>query len=294
MKKEIRINSNIELEDIIEKVGQKKDQLNYIEYIQIYQKDFQKMNLLTDNYKFLKNLKELHLKQICLKSLDSLIKCEFLDLVILDLENNYIDDEEENLKIFSQFKDKFPELKELNLKKNNLTKYEFFEAIQTLNNLNKLNVSTNAFTQRNNNKKYIFSNIKEMILSNGVFSNESIDNIQYFEIKKIKKIDLSSNNLKSLSFLNKVNWPEINTIFLNSNSLESVKELIKFENLELIEVKNNPIFDIKEAEEIANNKFSIKIFLNIISKNINDNNNNININDRGIENNSNVNSEGWS
>jgi hypothetical protein len=64
MKKEIRINSNIELEDIIEKVGQKKDQLNYIEYIQIYQKDFQKMNLLTDNYKFLKNLKELHLKQI--------------------------------------------------------------------------------------------------------------------------------------------------------------------------------------------------------------------------------------
>ena len=43
MKKEIRINSNIELEDIIEKVGQKKDQLNYIEYILIYQKDFQKM-----------------------------------------------------------------------------------------------------------------------------------------------------------------------------------------------------------------------------------------------------------
>ena len=133
-----------------------------------------------------------------------------------------------------------------------------------------------------------------MILSNGVFSNESIDNIQYFEIKKIKKIDLSSNNLKSLSFLNKVNWPEIKTIFLNSNSLESIKELIILENLELIEVKNNPIFDIKEAEEIANNKFSIKIFLNIISKNINDNNNNININDRFIENNSNVNSEGWS
>ena len=133
-----------------------------------------------------------------------------------------------------------------------------------------------------------------MILSNGVFSNESIDNIKYFEIKKIKKIDLSSNNLKSLSLLNKVNWPEINTIFLNSNSLESIKELIILENLELIEVKNNPIFDIKEAEEIANNKFSIKIFLNIISKNINDNNNNININDRFIENNSNVNSEGWS
>ena len=133
-----------------------------------------------------------------------------------------------------------------------------------------------------------------MVLSNGLFSNESIDNIKYFEIKKIKKIDLSSNNLKSLSFLNKVNWPEIKTIFLNSNSLESIKELIILENLELIEVKNNPIFDIKEAEEIANNKFSIKIFLNIISKNINDNNNNININDSGIENNSNVNSEGWS
>ena len=132
-----------------------------------------------------------------------------------------------------------------------------------------------------------------MILSNGLFSNESIDNIKYFEIKKIKKIDLSSNNLKSLSFLNKVNWPEINTIFLNSNSLESIKELIILENLELIELKNNPIFDIKEAEAIANNKISIKIFLNIISKNINDNNNNININDRETEINSNINSEEW-
>lgn len=294
MKKEIRINSNIELEDLIEKVGQKKDQLNYIEYILIYQKDFQKMYLLTDNYKFLKNLKELHLKQICLKSLDSLTKCEFLNLVILDLENNYIDDEEENLKMFSQFKEKFPKLVELNLKKNNLTKYEFFETIQILSNLKKLNVSTNAFIQRNNNKIYIFPNIEEMILSNGVFSDESIDNIQYFEMKKIKIIDLSSNNLKSLSFLYKVNWPEINTIFLNSNSLESIKELIKFENLELIEVKNNPIFDIKEAEAIANNKISIKLFLNTTSKFINVNNNNININDIDTQINSIANSEGWS
>lgn len=133
-----------------------------------------------------------------------------------------------------------------------------------------------------------------MILSNGVFSDESIDNIQYFEMKKIKIIDLSSNNLKSLSFLYKVNWPEINTIFLNSNSLESIKELIKFENLELIEVKNNPIFDIKEAEAIANNKISIKLFLNTTSKFINVNNNNININDIDTQINSIANSEGWS
>ena len=152
------------------------------------------MDLLIDNYKYLTNLKELNLKQISLKSLEPLIKCKFLNLVILDLENNYIDDEEQNLKIFSQFKYQFPKLEELNLKKNILTKYEFFEAIQTLNNLNKLNVSTNAFTQKYNKKKYIFPNIEEMILSNGVFSDESIDNIQYFEMKKIKIIDLSSNN----------------------------------------------------------------------------------------------------
>jgi hypothetical protein len=132
-----------------------------------------------------------------------------------------------------------------------------------------------------------------MILSNGVFNSESIKNIQYFEIKNIKKIDLSSNNLKSLSFLNEVQWPEINTIFLNSNSLESIKELSKFQNLELIEAKNNPIIDIKEAEAIAENKISIKIVLNITNNNINVNNSNININDRDTQINSNVNSDNW-
>ena len=288
------VNRIISMNIVIEKTSQKKEQLNYIEYIQIYQLDFKRMDLLIDNYKYLTNLKELHLKQISMKSLEPLIKCKFFNLVILDLENNYIDDEEQNLKIFSQFKHKFPKIEELNLKKNNLTNYEFFEAIQTLNNLNKLNVSTNAFTQRYYKKKYIFPNIEEMILSNGVFNNESIKNIQYFEIKNIKKIDLSSNNLKSLSFLNEVQWPEINTIFLNSNSLESIKELSNFQNLVLIEVKNNPIIDIKEAEEIAKTKISIKIILNITNNIINSNNNNINLNDRETEINSNVNSDGWS
>ena len=295
MKKEIRINSDIELEDIIEKNTDKKDQLSYIEYILIYQKDFQKMDLLIDNYKFLNNLKELHLKQISMKSLNSLIKCEFLNLEILDLENNYIDDERQNLEMFPKFKDKFPKLKDLNLKKNALTNYKFFESIQTLNNLIKLNVSTNAFTQRKNNNKYIFTNIEEMILSNGVFNSESIDNIQYFEIKNLKKIDLSSNNLKSLSFLNNVQWPELTTIFLNKNSLKTIKELDEFHNLLLIEVKDNPIEKIEEIEEIAKNILDIKIILNIISKgNIrNVNNKNKNINDRETAINSNINSEDW-
>jgi len=265
----IRIYSDIELEDIIKKGI---EQLNNIIYIQIYQRDFKKMNLLTDNYESLGNLEELHLIQINMKSLDSLIKCKFLNLKILDLENNSIDDEKENLTIFSMFKDKFPKLEVLNLKKNNLTKYEFFDKIQSLNNLKELNVSANAFTpnciNNNEDKSYIFNNIEKMILSNGVFNNKSIYYIQYFKIKNIKIIDLSSNNLKSLSFLEKVHWPEINTILLNANSIKSIQELSKFKNLKLIEIKDNPIKDIQEAEEIKNQIPDIEIILNIINGNI--------------------------
>ena len=295
MKKEIRINSYIELENIIEKNKEKNDQLKYIEYIRIFQKDYQKMNLLRDNYEYLYNLKELHLKQICMQRIDTLIKCEFLNLEILDLENNFIDDD--NLKFFYQFKDKFPNLKELNLKKNDLTNYEFFESIQTLKNLIKLNVSTNAFSHKNNNNKYIFKNIEEIIFSNGVFNNESINNIQYFVINNIKIIDLSSNNLKSLSFIKDVNWPEINTILINDNSLRSIKELSEFQNLELIEIKDNPIENIEEIENIFEKKIEnsqIKIYLNIITNKPNiRNNNKLNINERTTETNSHENNEDW-
>ena len=275
--KTIIINSSRELEN---KVGN-KDQLKCIEYIKIYQSDFSEMKLLVENYSFLIKLTRLELKQNNIKSLENLIKCEFPNLEILSLQTNLIDNT--NIKFFRDFKDKFPKLKDLNLDGNNLTDYEFFESIQTLNNLTKLNVSRNCFRLPNNNTNYThkikLQNINEMILSNGVFNDNSINKILVnFEIEAIEIIDLSSNNLKSLRFMGNVKWPLLNKIILNNNDLDNIEILDKFENLKNIELINNLFYDTNQFKTIQNNISNLQIKSTLAIKE-NDNINIININE---------------
>ena len=147
---------------------------------------------------------------------------------------------------------------------NNLTDYEFFESIQTLNNLTKLNVSRNCFCLSKDNTncahKIKFKKINEMILSNGVFNDNSINKILVnFEIETIEIIDLSSNNLKSLSFMGNVKQPLLNSIILNNNDLDNIEILTEFKNLKNIELINNLLYDTNEFEAIQSNIPNVQI-----------------------------------
>ena len=113
IKKEIRVYSSRELEDLIEEKKGNKEELKYIEYIQIYQSNFQKMDILIDNQQYLIELKELNLKQNNIRSIENLIKVYFPNLEKLILQTNMIDNK--SIVFFYKFKDNFPKLKDLNL-----------------------------------------------------------------------------------------------------------------------------------------------------------------------------------
>ena len=144
-----------------------------------------------------------------------------------------------------------------------------------------LNVSRNAFhLNSNSDKKYIFYSMKEMILSNGVFKNKTIKIIKNFEIKNIELIDLSFNNLKSLDFIDSVQWPELNTLLLNGNNISEIEKLNKFSQLKSIEIKDNLISDIQKLEEIQKMIPELTIYATITIDDSNIRNNNINIYER--------------
>lgn len=295
IKKEIRIITSRELEDIIEQKKDNKEDLKYIEYIRIYQSNFQKIEILNENQKYLKGLKELALEQNNIKSIENLIKVYFPNLEKLSLRTNIIGDE--NITFFKMFKNNFPKLKDLSLEGNNITDYNFFDSIQTLNDLMVLNVSRNPFYSTNiPNKKYIFKSMKELILSNGVFRNKTIKIIQNFDIKNIEKIDLSSNKLKTLDFIGNVQWPELNTLLLNGNNISKIEILQKFQNLKLLEIKDNLISDRKELKKLTEYNPDLHIYSSLNKfgiNNINNNNsnNNIIINERLTKINSNNDSD---
>ena len=118
-----------------------------------------------------------------------------------------------------------------------------------------------------------------MILSNGVFNDNSINKILVnFEIETIEIIDLSSNNLKSLRFMDNVKWPSLKEIILNNNDLDNIEILTEFKNLKNIELINNLLYDTNEFEAIQSNIPNVQIKSTLAIKE-NDNINIINTND---------------
>ena len=239
--------------------------------IEIYQYCFNldKLNVA------LPNLIVLSLKNNNIFDVKILINCNFGNLEELYLDINKIDDN-----ILTYMKDmKFAKLKVLSLRQNYLTDYRVFEEVKVFKNLKKLDISSNRFKNKEffENKTIDLNNIEELILSNGVFDEDSINNISALNLEKIKSLDLSCNNLSSLEFILNLNLPELENLILNENDISELKDLkTKFNNTQknlIIMLENNMIKDEKEIDElIQNEKITIKYKLNnaIIDDNNND------------------------
>ena len=242
--------------------------------IEIYQYcfDLNKLNVA------LPNLIILSLKNNNIFDVEILINCNFGNLEELYLDINKIDD-----KILTYMKNmKFAKLKVLSLRQNYLTNYGVFEEVKVFENLKKLDISSNRFKNKEffENKKIDLidlNKIEELILSNGVFDEDSINNISALNLEKIKSLDLSCNNLSSLEFILNLNLPELENLILNENDISELKDLkTKFNNTQknlIIMLENNMIKDEKEIDElIQNEKITIKYKLNnaIIDDNNND------------------------
>ena len=152
--------------------------------------------------------------------------------------------------------------------------------MQTFGKLAKLNIGSNKFSKETyKNENYNLNSIKEIILSNGVFNDDSIFILSKFKLENIEIVDLSCNNLSFLSFILNVNWPNLNKIFLSNNDIKEIEPLNNFKNLKFIEIYDNLINDIEKVKKIIDENQDLKINLsltNIINDNISININNIN------------------
>ena len=251
------------------------NELKLVQFIKIYQNDFHDISILSELG--LINLIELDLRQNNIRNIEVLKKCTFPKLEKLYLDTNKIDDT--NIKYISEFK--FPELKVLSLKLNYFSNFELFRAIQIFQKLIELNIGSNRLLKATyKNEKYNLNSLKELILSNGVFNDESIYILSNFKLENIEVVDLSCNNLSSLSFISNLNWPNLNKIFLSNNDISEIEPLNNFKNLKLIEIYDNLINDIEKVKKIIDENKDLKINLSLtnIDNNISNNNNNININ----------------
>jgi hypothetical protein len=242
--------------------------------IEIYQYcfDLNKLNVA------LPNLIVLSLKNNNIFDVKILINCNFKNLEELYLDINKIDDN-----ILTYMKDmKFKKLKVFSLKQNYLTDYRVFEEVKVFQNLKKFDISSNRLFKNKEffeNKIIDLNNIEELILSNGVFDENSIKYISSLNVQYLKSLDLSCNNLSSLNFILNSNWPNLENLILNENDISKLSDLItQFKDIEhnlLIMLENNLIKDEQEIDDLikSNSRISIKYKLNneIIDDKNNDN-----------------------
>ena len=168
--------------------------------------------------KDLRNLKvlNLHNNKLCNFQINNLKKLNCYDLAILNLSNNFFTDY-----LLITVGETFLLLKELNLDTNRL--YENIDILK--------------------NKLIVYDSLEKLILSNGVFSNQTINLLRCFKFTNLKYLDLSSNDLNSLSFIKFINFGNeenkieklilfYNDISINSEDIDYL--LKKYLNLKLI------------------------------------------------------------
>ena len=211
-------------------------------------------NLETFGKHILNNLIEINLYNNNIDDINQLIFYNFENLEILNFTYNKLG--EENIKYLKEIK--APKLKKLILSNNNFTDYELFYAIQHFELLEKLDLCSNRFYKGCDKiykeKKWCdLSSIVEIVLYNGVFSDENIKLLEWFKLDNMKILHLNGNNLTNLSFLLKINWNSLEEIYLNNNEINEIeiKEISQLKNLKKIELGNNIISEDK-IEELEN------------------------------------------
>ena len=248
----------------------KKSYNDKIVEIKIVKKHFD-INLLKGIFN---NLEILDLSYNCIKSLEAITQITFINLKNLNLSYNLLSDND--IKIIKELKIK--NLNQLNLENNKFSDYEIFAAIVHFNNLKVLNLNSNLFKLRendNDNKivNYNFKLIECLYLSNGVFSEESIVIMfEKFELKNLKILNVSGNNLKSLSFFKYLEkFSSLETLYLNNNEIDDsgfcFDKLVSNKNLKNIYVEYNLLTKEEYILKAKEKNINLKILGNNIDFN---------------------------
>ena len=249
----------VRLSKELKKVLEKNKNGDAIKTIRINKKNLNCLDILSN--KDFKSLIQLELSDNNIEDLTPFLNSKFPVLEELNLSMNKINDENAN----KLFKLDIPNLTYLNLYFNNLRKYDIFKHIYVFKKLTKLYIGLNRFNKNiseiDENTIYDCSTIEEIGLTKGVFSEESIDLLSKFKFENLKILYLSCNNLNSLSFVNKLNCKieNLEEIWLTSNDISEFYQLLIFNNLIKIVLKDNIISNIDKLVDFVKQFNRLKI-----------------------------------
>ena len=205
----------------------------------------------------LNNLNILSLRDNNINDLSSFQNSKLEELKFLDLSNNNIDDN--GITILEKLN--LNSLTFLNLSSNKITNFNSFKIFTHLEKLKEFYIGNNNFdenTINNVDDNVKFSNLQEIDLSNGIFSNFSIQKINKFNFIKLKKLYLNRNNLDALNFIKDLNCQNLEEIYLNNNKIKKYKSFNNLKNLNYIEIRNNQITEIEDIIKIINDLSNLK------------------------------------
>ena len=208
-------------------------------------KEFIKLN--TNNYKTEILLKEFNIKY------DTNIndaKINKLDLNVKNLGNEGLND----LCIIG-----FKELKELNLRFNNILDIKVLEKAK-FDKLEILNLYNNQISDIDILEKVNFKELKELNLSCNNISDIKV--LEKANFIKLEKLYLRKNQISDINILEKVNFKELKELYLLYNNISDIKvlEKVKFDKLELLDLLRNQISEKKNESIISKLKTKIKVF----------------------------------
>ena len=96
----------------------------------------------------------------------------------------------------------------------------------------------------------------------------TINSLSHFKFQNLEVLNLSRNNLSSLDFMSQLFYPNLKEIWLNDNKIKEILPLIKFKNLENIQLKNNQIDNINNLNAFLS-EFEFLKTINMKFNNIN-------------------------
>ena len=214
-------------------------------------------NDITDicNLNFI-NLKILKLIDNSIINIQPLKRAKFKKTIeIISFQQNKINDK--NIPCLLELD--FPNLKELDLYSNNITDPNLFKLKNNekyLPSLESLQVGANIIDwkiNKNNDIKYNLDSVKSFGLTNGLFDNNTIFVLQHFNLNHLEKIDISRNNIKSLSFIEKLDAANLKEFYIHSCFITEFYPLKKYTNLQKIYIYDNYISKIDKLEDFVDN-----------------------------------------